>query len=120
MPVTVQWYVEREILLVEYVATVTINERQAAGAQMVAYFEAAARPIHVIGDWRRAGEWPTVAGVTTQTLAALGHEKMGWLAVVGVSPALENWVEVLAQLNGMHYLVVSSIEEAARRLHALS
>ncbi len=119
MPVTVKWYLENEILIVEYVANVGIRERQAADEQLLAYFEAATRPIHIIGDWQRAGEWPAAAGVTSQSLDAFGHRNMGWLAVVGMSQTLENWIEVLAQLSGFRYLVASNVEEAARQLRAL-
>jgi hypothetical protein len=120
MPVTVQWYVEDTILIVEYVARVTIDERQAGSARMLAYFQAADHPIHVIGDWRRAGQWPAAAGVTSQSMNALSHKNMGWLAVVGMSPTLENWVEVLSQLYSVRYLVAGNVEEAAGLLHALS
>jgi hypothetical protein len=120
MPVMVRWYEENAILLVEYVAPVMIEERQAGSMKMIAYFDSANRPIHVIGDWRRARDWPSMAGVTSQSLEAMSHKNMGRLAVLGISPILENWVEVLAQLSGMQYLVADSVEDAARQLRALS
>ncbi len=119
MPVSVRWLSENKILMVEYTAPFTIEARRAASAQMIAYFDAASRPVHIIGDWRRAGEWPATAGVSAESLDALSHQNMGWLAVVGMSDTLENWISVFAQLSGLHYFVVSSVEEAARKLRSL-
>ncbi|MCC7446318.1 MAG: hypothetical protein IT324_02830 [Anaerolineae bacterium] len=120
MPVEITWYEPESILLVTYSRGVLADEINEVREQLIAYLDAAARPIHIIEDWRASTCQPMRYTMMGRISALARHNNMGNVVIIGINPVLAFWAELAQKRCGLRYLALSSLEEAGNYLRVLN
>src|SRR4051812_35169784 len=119
MPALLHWYQEDTILIAICIGKMAIQERTAVFEQVSTHLDAAAHPVHLILDWRFADS-ANLDGVASDTIQALTHRNIGQIAIVGLSPALNTWIDAFATVYGVRYFACDSVKDAGEYLESLA
>src|SRR5687768_5286284 len=116
MAFAMYWYEVDSILIAECSGYLRIDVQAELFSWVAAQFDGAAHTIDLILEWRDSDTRSFADGIAASTLGALKHPKMGRIAIVGMTPALHQWIDVFATVYGVKYIVCESVADAAREL----
>ncbi len=111
MPALMHWYREDAILVAVCIGTMMREDRTALFSQVSTYLDAAVHPLHVVIDWRFV-DCPYIDGISQETLKTFTHPNLGQVAVVGMSRALQTWLDVLGTVYGVQYFACDNVKDA--------
>ncbi len=118
MPIELRWYEPDCIMLAEYNGFTSLQEQLVMTDRFILCLGKSARNIHLLADFRKATNYPFQFGLMAKTIEMLRHERMGWVAVVGMNPVVNYWVTIFKKIAGLRCSEFETREEAARFLRA--
>jgi hypothetical protein len=116
MSVELQWSVPNTIVLATFEGATTAGEFRRAMEIFIGYLDAATHPIAAIIDWRAATATPLLSAILSRALEVILHRNLGWIVVVGPTPFLMAWINILSRLSPFLYRTVLTVEEALQFL----
>jgi hypothetical protein len=117
MAFAMYWYELDSILIAECAGYLRIDVQAELFDWIAAQLDGAAHKVDLILEWRGADARSFCDGIAASTLGALKHPNMGQVAIVGMTPALHEWIDVFATIYGVKYVACQTVIEAARVLH---
>ncbi len=119
MPISMRWVDPDAILMMDCTGHLEPEELETLTDSIIPYLDAASRPVHVISDWRNAENFPINYRSLPDAARSFRHKNMGMWAIIGLTPSLAFFAEVLTKIGGMRYRGFDTPEEAAEFLREL-
>jgi hypothetical protein len=112
MSITVQWYVEGRIVLIQARGIITPSEIRASREPLLAYLEQGIPPIHVIYDGRYAQLLQPKVVELRRAFSDTRLEGVGWEVLILHNSILRLVGRILFQLMKADYTIVRTPEAA--------
>ena len=122
MTYALSWHVEGQSVRITVNNSISIEEFDALGKELLRdYLDASPTPLHVVADARQMFHFPiTLHKIKQLSEPWLKHRRLNWFILVGDSNMMVTFiVTTMAQILGVHYCIVSSLEEADQSIHKI-
>ncbi len=119
MPIDLEWRLEPVILLATMRGVVTADEIEEWLHDFTRSLDSAPEAVHLIIDLRPMTQITANLLKMPNLSAALSHPHGGWTAVIGITPLVSFWLELLGRTTRLRYKLFPDVEDAAEFLMAL-
>lgn len=119
MPVTIEWISEPYIQLVRCTGVLTTEEIEQWMHSSLVIFNEQTHEVHSVIDMKDTQRIAANIMKMPSVMRTLSHPNAGWAAVVGTTPLISFWLEVLTHVVKIRFKIFKTIDEAAEFLTAL-
>jgi hypothetical protein len=122
MPISIEWFLEKRILIVTYNGDVTAADLKEAGeAIRAAADQTEGQFLHSIADLSAIGKIPlNLKVITDATRGALSHPQFGWMAVYHMpNPVIQFFGDMATRVFQVRYRVFDEQVDALNFLNAV-
>ncbi|MEZ4669996.1 MAG: hypothetical protein R3E39_18995 [Anaerolineae bacterium] len=113
MPFQISWYIEKRVILAQFLGDITLQEAEEASAKVATLVEFGEGPlVHLIADASGMQKFPTQLSLLNGGASQhLRNPKLGWTIVIGSNGMIRFVSSIMTQVTRVRFRMLPSIEQ---------